>query len=65
MKLGKPRIFYPTLWDSSRESGRYSAIVPDDERQYCDRYPAKLDESLSEKGMLFAFVHSTVMQVVV
>ena len=62
-KLGQPRILYPTLWESSREDGRYSATVPNNERQHCDSFPAKLEEGLSEKGMLFAFVYSTVMQV--
>ena len=62
-KLGKPSILYPTSWQSSRESDRYSATVPNDERQHCDSLPAKPEENLSEEGMLFAFVHSTVMQV--
>ncbi len=61
--MGKPRILNSTLWESSRESGRYSATVPNDERQHCDSLPAKLKESLSEKGMLLALVYSTVMQV--
>lgn len=36
------------------------ATMLSDERQHCDSPPAYLKESLSEKGMLFAFVHSTV-----
>ena len=62
-KLGQPRILYPTSWESSREGGRYTATVPNDERQHCDSVPTKLEEGFSEKGMLLAFVHSTVMQV--
>ena len=62
-KLGQPRIPYPTFWESSREGGRYSATVPTDERQHYDSVPAKLEEGFSEKGMLLAFVYSTVMPV--